>query len=68
MFSKTHFEIALLKAQKSKSDVAGILGISPITLYRKISGESDFFRDEIQKISEYLGLSTEEKEDIFFND
>lgn len=31
------------------------LGISRTTLYRKIHGKSDFWRDEIQSTCEYVG-------------
>lgn len=31
------------------------LGISRTTLYRKIQGKSDFWRDEIQSTCEYVG-------------
>lgn len=43
------------------------LGINPTTLNRKMSGESDFFRHEIQQIKSILDLSTEEMISIFFN-
>lgn len=67
MFSKKEFEIALLKYEKSKDDIAKILNVNLATLYRKMNGSSDFYRDEIQAISDYLNLSLDEKESIFFN-
>lgn len=67
MFSKKEFEIALLKYEKSKDDIAEILNVNLATLYRKMNGSSDFYRDEIQAISDYLNLSLDEKESIFFN-
>lgn len=67
MFSKKEFEIALLKCEKSKDDIAEILNVNLATLYRKMNGSSDFYRDEIQAISDYLNLSLDEKESIFFN-
>ncbi|EFE47659.1 hypothetical protein HMPREF0863_00299 [Erysipelotrichaceae bacterium 5_2_54FAA] len=33
---------------------AKALNISKVTLYRKMSGESDFWRDEIQKTCEFV--------------
>lgn len=42
------------------------LGISRSAFYRKISGKSEFTRDEIQKIIEVLSMSTKETLDIFF--
>ncbi|WP_455089575.1 helix-turn-helix domain-containing protein [Peptoanaerobacter stomatis] len=66
-FNVVEFECSLLRNKKSKKDIADCLGINVTTLYRKINGESDFFREEIQKICKFLSLKTEEKEKIFFN-
>lgn len=40
------------------------LGVSKTTLYRKISGESDFWRSEIQSTCEYV--NEENLSEIFF--
>lgn len=66
MFDAKKFKIALIKRDKSISDIAHLIGVNVATVYRKINGTSDFFRDEIQLISDYLELSVEEKEKIFF--
>lgn len=42
------------------------LGIAPSTLTRKMSGESDFTRQEISQIRRLLSLSAAEIDDIFF--
>ena len=47
-------------------DISNILGIKESTLYRKMSGESDFTRNEIQLFREKLGLTAEETDNIFF--
>ena len=52
---------------KSLKELANELGISQVTLYRKLRGDSDFYRYEIIKIKEILRLSTEEINEIFFN-
>lgn len=47
--------------------LASQLGIARTTLYNKVNNESEFFGNEILKLSELLGLSLEEREEIFFN-
>lgn len=66
MFDAKKFRIILMQRDKSISDIASLMGVNITTVYRKINGRSDFYRDEIQLISDYLRLSTEEKEEIFF--
>lgn len=68
MFDEQKFKIALLKRKVSYEDIAKMLGISIVTLYRKINGNSDFYRREIDQISNYLSLDLQEKEEIFFAD
>lgn len=63
----------LLKARMvekgiSDEDLAKCLGINISTLFRKKSGESDFYRKEIQKIKSYLELTDEDVTLIFFAD
>ena len=48
--------------------LADIVGINPATLNRKMSGESDFTRSEIQIIKANLKLSINEVEAIFFTE
>lgn len=67
MFNNSQFEIALISRNKTKQDVANLLGISLVTLYRKMNGVSDFFREEIQAICLFLNLNIEEREIIFFD-
>lgn len=53
----------LIDKDKTMSGLALYLGISKTTLYRKLNGESDFYRGEMQKTREYLG---EENIDFIF--
>lgn len=46
--------------------LSAAIGINPATLNRKMSGESDFTREEIQKIRNILYLTDEELNGIFF--
>lgn len=67
MFNEKLFRIALLKRGVSQKQIAKLLDINVVTLYRKMKGDSDFYRDEIQKICDFLKLGLKEKEDIFFD-
>ena len=46
--------------------VASFLGVNLATLYRKMSGQSDFTRNEIQLFKCEMHLSTDDVEKIFF--
>jgi len=64
MFDKNKFKSTLLLEGKTMKEVAKHLDITLSTLYRKINGESDFYRNEMNKLKEYLNL--ENPEDMFF--
>ncbi len=66
MFNKNLFKSKYIEHNLKASDVALILGINPATLARKMSGESDFTRNEIQLFRAALNLNAEEIESIFF--
>lgn len=66
MFSKNRFKSKCVEHGLKAVEVARIMKISPTTLYRKLSGESDFTRSEIQAFKERLGLSADEVAYIFF--
>lgn len=55
MFDENMFRYILNVKKLSLKDVAKELGISIVTLYRKINGESDFTRPEIQKVCDMVG-------------
>lgn len=56
----------LVLSDLTLNDLASFLGVDLSTLYRKLNGSSDFTRIEIQNISSYLKLSSDEVFDIFF--
>lgn len=57
----------LCSAQGQSFEIlAKALGINLSTFYRKLSGESDFTRNEIQIIRSQLSLSIEDVDRIFF--
>lgn len=66
MFNRKAFQLAVVAADTTYEDVAKAIGINASTLYRKISGQSEFTRAEIQKICEVLNLDS--PMDIFFTD
>lgn len=66
MFDEKKFRAALILRGISLNEVAKSMGINIVTLYRKMSGDSDFYRSEIQKFCELTGI--ENPSDIFFAD
>lgn len=49
----------------SRTELREILGVSYITLRRKLTGETDFTPSEIKKLQRQLGLSDTQTVDIF---
>ena len=52
----------------SMAALSSALGVNPATLTRKMSGESDFNRNEIKILKDCLGLSNDNVDAIFFSD
>mgnify|MGYP001950669624 CR=1 FL=1 len=55
----------LTEKQKTYKECADYLGVTTNTFNSKINGKSKFYVDEINKLSDFLGLTQEEKVDIF---
>ena len=66
MFDKNLFLYYVRRRGESLGSVADTLKVNPATLTRKMSGCSDFTREEIHKIRNFLMLTTEEADHIFF--
>lgn len=66
MFKRNEFMAILALKSLSIAEIAKVLSLSPVTLYRKMNGESDFYRNEIEIIRKFLKLSDEEVFKIFF--
>lgn len=66
MFNSLEFNALLARNDKTKEDVAVVLGINPATLYRKVNGQSDFTRKEIQIIGKLFDLDADTINLIFF--
>ena len=66
MFDKVLFLYYVRRRGKTFGAVADMLKVNPATLTRKMSGVSDFTREEIHRIRDFLRLTTEEADQIFF--
>ena len=66
MLNVKKFRSVLILKGKTYKNIAELLNINVTTLYRKLNGESDFYRSEIDSIAKYLKLTLEEVEEIFF--
>lgn len=58
----------LVLCDKSVEDLAKAIGISKVAMYRRINGQSDFSRNEIDIISTVLNLDQNEMMSIFFTE
>lgn len=63
MLCENKFNAAIALKGETKADAAKVMGINPATLFRKMSGQSDFYRKEIDRFCEYYGT---DPKDIFF--
>ena len=66
VFDRNLFNYFIARAGQTKATVAAHLEINEATLYRKSAGASEFTRDEIQKLKEFLNLTDEQAMRIFF--
>lgn len=66
MFRKNKLIAKIVENELSMQDVADKLGIDKSTLYRKMNSKSDFTREEIAVLRDYLHFTLEEMNDIFF--
>lgn len=66
MFDEFAFRDIVRRRHKTLREVAERLGISAPTLYRKMSGISDFTRSEIQRLCDFLDIK--DMKTIFFAD
>ena len=66
MFDKAKFKYYVYASGFTMTKMADVLDINVTTLYRKMNGESDFTRAEMQNIKNALSLSIMESNEIFF--
>lgn len=67
MFNDNLFRAKCIEHGLRVADAARIMGINPVTLYRKMNGASDFTRNEIQLFRAALHLTPKETDAIFFS-
>ena len=63
MFNEKAFRLAISQKGERIADAAKVMGISRVTMYRKMIGESDFYREEIQKFCSHYNVRAN---DVFF--
>lgn len=66
MFDKNKFRAKIIESGLTTEKLANVLGINAATLYRKINGNSDFSRSEIQILRQVLNMSPQAMDEIFF--
>lgn len=64
MFLENEFRAQAIRRGKTLKDIAAHLGISDVTLYRKIRNEGSFTRAEIARLINYLDIKN--PDEIFF--
>ena len=60
-------KVKLFTKNLTYEDISRVLKISVPTFSNKINGKNEFTLSEVTKLSVYLNLSKEEKEEIFLN-
>ena len=65
MIDENYLRSQLAVRGMTMREYADYLGISSVTLYRKINGESDFSRSEVAKSAELFGKTASDR--IFFS-
>lgn len=66
MFNKNKLCAKIVENGYTVREIAEKMGISPSTLYRKMNMDTDFTRNEIALLKEYLHFNVDEMNDIFF--
>ena len=66
--NQTEFKVAQIRAGLTKEEIAKALNVNVATIYRKLSGESEFTLSELRTLKGILGLSNTDIDRIFFND
>lgn len=66
MTNSKELEIQLIRKNVSKKALAKALGISEMALFNKLNGVSEFKASEIDKATNFLRLTRDERDVIFF--
>ena len=57
----------LVEKKRTYEECSKAIGVTITTFSNKMNGNSKFYVEEINNLSNYLGLTIEEKIDIFLN-
>ena len=68
MFQPNLLKAAIVRAGFTQGEFAQKIGISQNTLYSRMSGETSFSIDEVDKTKRILSIDNSELLAIFFND
>ena len=66
MFNQNLLKAKIVERGISVIDLCNEIGICEATFYRKMARNGDFSRFEIEKISDKLNLSVDERNSVFF--
>lgn len=66
MVNKLELELAIIRTDMTKKEVAEKMHISRMTLYNKMNNRTKFRISEIERLCKILNLDKEAREKIFF--
>lgn len=67
MTDAVEFKVAMVRAGTTQTELAKRIGISDMSLYRKINGITEFKGSEISALERLLNLSPTQRDQIFFS-
>ena len=67
MIQKNILKSKMILQEKTQSEMAQVLGLSLVSVSKKINGVIKFNLEEVKKIKEYLNLTDEEINQIFLS-
>ena len=67
MIQKNILKSKMILQEKTQSEMAKVLGLSLVSVRKKINGVIKFNLEEVKKIKEYLNLTDEEINQIFLS-
>lgn len=68
MTNTLELEVAIKRKRITKREIAKTLGLSEMGLHKKINNASEFKASEIIRMQRILGISSLERDKIFFAD
>ena len=68
MIQKNILKSKLSLKEKTQKDLAKVLGLSKVSVSKKVNGLSRFSLPEVKKVKDYLDLTNDEVVEIFINE